>query len=85
MKTVKPSAGSSKRPRVETPTIDPSQLPEERHFDRTATIADDGVDEVDLDADGAQTTNPFVPSRLSLRSMMEIFMTTQVTHRQLLN
>ena len=49
-----------------------------------AAVADDGVDEADLDADGAQTANPSVPLRLSLRSMMETFMTTQVAHGQLL-
>jgi len=85
LKTVDPSASSSKEPRVETLVVNPSPPPGERHFDPTTAVANDGVDEVDLDADGAQTTNPSVPSRLSLRSMMEIFMTTQVTHRQLLN
>ena len=76
--------GSSKRPRVETLAVDPSPPSEERHFDPMAAVADDGVDEADLDADGAQTANPSVPLRLSLRSMMETFMTTQVVHGQLL-
>ena len=76
MKTIEPSAGSSKRPRVETVVVDPFPPLEERHFDPMAAMANDGVDEADLDADGAQTADPFVPLRLSLRSMMETFMTT---------
>ena len=83
MKTVEQSAGSSKRPQVKTPTVDPSP-PKERHFDPMATVSD-GVDEVDLDTDGAQTANPSIPPCLSLSSMMETFMTTQAAHEQLLD
>ena len=50
-----------------------------------AAMANDGVDEADLDVDGAQTADPFVPLCLSLRSMMETFMTTQAAHGQLLD
>ena len=53
LKIVEPSAGSSKRPRVETLTVDPSQPPEERHFNPLAVVANDSVDEIDLDGDGA--------------------------------
>ena len=78
MKAVEQSVGSSKRPQVKTPTIDPSP-PEERHFDPMAAVSDDGVDgvdEVDLDTDGAQIANPSVTPHLSLSSMTEMFMTT---------
>ena len=84
MKAVEQSVGSSKRPQVKTPTIDPSP-PEERHFDPMAAVSDDGVDEVDLDTDGAQTADPSVTPHLSLSSMTEMFMTTQAAHGQLLN
>ena len=83
MKTVEPSAGSPKEPRVETLSIDHFLPPKERHFDPMVEVANDGVDEVDLNANGAQTADPFIPPRLSLRSMLEIFMTTQVAHGQL--
>ena len=53
MKTIEPSAGSSKRPWVETLIVDPSPPPEEIHFDPMAAMANDGVDEADLDVDGA--------------------------------
>ena len=48
-------------------------------------VANNGVDEVDINANGAQTTDPFVPPHLSLRSMMETFMSTQAAHGQLLD
>ena len=80
LKIAEPSAGSSKRPRVETFAVDPSQPPEERHFNPMATVANDGVDEVDLDGHGAQIVDPSVPPHLSLRSMMETFMTTKAAH-----
>ena len=41
-----------------------------------AAMANDGVDEEDPDVDGAQPAASSVPQRLSLRSMMETFMTT---------
>ena len=85
MKTVELSTSLSKRPRVETATIDPSPPPKEIHFDPTTVVADDGVDEEDLDADGAQPTASSVPPCLSLKSMMETFMTTQTAHEQLLD
>ena len=50
-----------------------------------ATVANDGVDEVDLDGHGAQIVDPSVPPHLSLRSMMETFMTTKAAHGQLLD
>ena len=75
----------SKRPWVETATIDPPPPPKEIHFDPTTVVADDGVDEEDLDADGAQPAASSVPPCLSLKSMMETFMTTQTAHEQLLD
>lgn len=84
MKTIEPSVGSSKRPQFKTLVVDPSP-PKERDFDPTAAMSDNGVDEVDLDTNGAQIADPSVPPCLSLSSMMETFMTTQAAHGQLLD
>ena len=55
---------------------------EESPIDPTAVVADDGDDEVHVDN---AATEPTVPPPLSLRAMMETFMTTQATHGQLLD
>ena len=52
------------------------------HKDPTATVAEDGDDEVDVDAATAMHTGP--PPPPSLRAMMETIMTTQAAHGQLL-
>ena len=52
------------------------------HWDPTATIAEDGDDEVDVDTAAVAHTGPPPPS---LHAMMETIMTTQATHRQLLH
>ena len=74
-KTVEPSAGSSKRLRVESTAGD---LPsEEIPIDPTVVVAKDNVDEVEVKIGDVE---PIVPSPLSLCAMMETFMTTQATH-----
>ena len=52
------------------------------HKDSTAAVAEDGDDEVDVDTTAIVHTGPPPPS---LHAMMETVMTTQVTHRQLLD
>ena len=52
------------------------------HGDPTATVAEDGDDEVDIDIAATAHTGPPPPS---LRAMMEIVMTTQAVHGQLLD
>ena len=52
------------------------------HGDPIAAIAKDGDDEVDVDTAIASYIGPPPPS---LHAMMETVMTTQVTHRQLLD
>ena len=52
------------------------------HGDPTATIVEDGDDEVNVDI---ATTGHTVPSPPFLRAMMETVMTTQAAHGQLLN
>ena len=52
------------------------------HGDPIAAVAEDGDDEVDVDTTAIVHTGPPPPS---LHAMMETVMTTQVTHRQLLN
>ena len=78
-KTVEPSVGSSKRPRVESIVGD--RLAEEIPFDPTAAVAEDDVNEVNVDT---RDSEPIVPP-LSLCAMMEMFMMTQATHGQLLD
>lgn len=74
---------TTKRLRVETTTKDvPIVLPtEEVPFDPTAVVPDvDDEDDADVDATGpSRSTTP-----LSLRAMMEMFMTTQAAYGQLL-
>nr|POE96377.1 hypothetical protein CFP56_53950 [Quercus suber] len=55
---------------------------EESPVDPTAAVADDGDDEVHVDSVDAK---PTIPPPLSLRAMMETFMTTQADHGQLLD
>nr|POF05039.1 hypothetical protein CFP56_23574 [Quercus suber] len=55
---------------------------EESLVDPTTAIVDDGDDEVHVDSADAE---PTIPPPLSLRAMMETFMTTQVAHGQLLD
>ncbi|XP_050248672.1 disease resistance protein At4g27190-like [Quercus robur] len=76
-KNVGPSASSLKRPRVQ-PTVGDAHA-EESPVDPTTAVADDGVH-----ADSA-VAEPTVPPPLSLRAMMETFMTTQAAHGQLLD
>ena len=78
-KFVDPSVGSSKRTRVQSTTGDAPH--EDMHEDPTATVAEDGDDEVDVDTAAAMHTGP-PPS--SLRAIMETIMTTQAAYRQLL-
>ena len=60
-KNIKPSVGSSKRPRIEFTVRD---MPaKEIPFDPTATVAKDDVDEIDVDTTNAK---PTVPPSLSL-------------------
>ena len=65
---VEPSASSSKRPRVETTTVDP--LAKEIHFDPTTVVTNDDVDEVNIDTDDAEPFVPPVAPRLSLCVMI---------------
>ena len=51
------------------------------HKDPTATVAEDGDDEVNVDTAATTHTGPLPPS---LRAMMETIMTTQAAHGQLL-
>ncbi|XP_030942302.1 uncharacterized protein LOC115967357 [Quercus lobata] len=55
---------------------------EESLVDPTTAVADDGDDGVHADSVAAE---PTVPPPLSLRAMMETFMTTQAAHGQLLD
>ena len=52
------------------------------HGDPTATVAEDGDDEVDIDIAATAHTGPPPPS---LCAMMETVMMTQATHGQLLD
>ena len=55
---------------------------EEISCDPTTTVVEDDVDEVDVETSDVK---PTIPSPLSLRAMIDSFMTTQATHRQLLD
>ena len=55
---------------------------EESPIDPTIAVADDGDDGVHADSADAE---PTVPHPLSLRAMMETFMTTQAAHGQVLD
>ena len=79
-KNVGPSVGSSKRPRVQSIAADVHA--EESPVDPIATVADDGDDEVHVDS---VAVKPTVPPPLTLRAMMETFMTTQAAHGRLLD
>ena len=80
MKSAEPSTRTSKRPRGEAFTTAPASgdmsAAEEVHVDPTAVVDPSGDDEV---------VDPTVTPPLSLRAMMESFMTTQTTHGQLLD
>ena len=65
-KFVDPSVGSSKRTRVQSTTGDAPH--EDMHEDPTATVAEDGDDEVNVDTAATTHTGPPPPS---LRAMME--------------
>ena len=78
-KNVGPSVGSSKRPRVHG---DGDVHAEESPIDPTTIVANDGDDEVHVDN---ATTDATVAPPLSVRAMMETFMTTQAAHGQLLD
>ena len=75
-KFVDPSVGSSKRTRVQSTTRDVPH--EDMHEDPTATVAENGDDEVDVDTATTTHTSPPPPS---LHSMIETIITTQATHR----
>ena len=79
-RNVGPSVGSSKRPRVQSTIRDDHA--EQSPVDPTGTVADIGDDGVHAHSTAA---DPTVPPPLSLRAMMETFMTTQATHGQLLD
>ena len=79
-RNVGPSVGSSKRPRVQSTTRDDHA--EQSPVDPTGTVADIGDDGVHAHSTAA---DPIIPSPLSLRAMMETFMTTQAAHGQLLD
>ena len=55
---------------------------EEIPIDPIAVVAKDNVDKVEVKTSDAE---PTVPPPLSLRAMMETFITTQAAHGQLLN
>ena len=71
MKSTEPSTGTLKRPRGKASTVAPTSgdqlATEEVHVDLTITMDPSGDDD---------TTNPIVTPPLSLRTMMETFMTT---------
>ncbi|XP_075655011.1 uncharacterized protein LOC142625203 [Castanea sativa] len=75
IKNVKPSTGTSKRPRGEASTATPASgdmhAAEEVHVDPTTVVDPFGDDDV---------VDPIVTPSLSLRAMMESFMTTQAAH-----
>ena len=79
-RNVGPSVGSSKRPRVQSTARDDHA--EQSPVDPTAAVADIGDDGVHAHS---TATEPTVPPPLSLRAMMETFMTTQAAHGQLLD
>ena len=80
MNSVKPSTETSKRPRGEatTASLASSDMPtaKEVHVDPTVVVDPFGDDDV---------VDPTVTPPLSLCVMMESFMTTQVTHGQLID
>ena len=80
MNSVKPSTETSKRPRGEatTASLASGDMPtaKEVHVDPTAVVDPFGDDDV---------VDPTVTPPLSLCVMMESFMTTQVTHGQLID
>ena len=57
---------------------------EEIPFDPTTAVTKDDVDVDEVDVETGDV-EPTIPPPLSLRAMMESFITTQVTHRQLLD
>ena len=79
-RNVGPSVGSSKRPRVQSTTG--GDHAEQSPVDPTGTVANIGDDGVHAHSTAA---DPTVPPPLSLRAMMETFMTTQAAHGQLLD
>ena len=84
MKNAELSTGTSKRPRVEASTIAPTTSDQPAAVDPTKEIHVDPIATVDPAAD-AETNDPTVTPPFSLRAMMETFMTTQATHRQLID
>ena len=84
MKNAELSTGTSKRPRVEASTIAPTTSDQPAAVDPTKEIHVDPIATVDPAAD-AKTNDPTVTPPFSLRAMMETFMTTQATHRQLID
>nr|POE75200.1 hypothetical protein CFP56_76793 [Quercus suber] len=79
-KNVGLSVGSSKRPRVQALLADVHA--EESLIDPKTAVANDGDDEVHVDSADAE---PTIPPPLSLRALMETFMTTQAAYGQLLD
>ena len=80
MKSVEPSIGTSKRPSGEASTTAPAS------GDQPATkeIYVDPTTAMDLASDD-DTADPKITPPLSLCAMMGTFMTTQVTHGQLID
>ena len=80
MKSAEPSTGTSKRSRGEASTATPASgaMPatEETFVDPTATVDPSG---------GDNDVDPTIDPPLSLRAMMESFITTQAAHGQLLD
>ena len=74
MKSVEPSIGTSKRSRGEASTTTP--VVEEVFMDLTTAMDPVG---------GVEDVDPIVVPPLSLRAMMQSFMTTQAAHGQLLD
>ena len=85
MKNAKPSTATSKRPKVEASTIALATSDQLAAVD--PTIKDIHVDPTTTmnPTANAETDDPTVTPHLSLRAMMETFMTTQAAHGQLIN
>ena len=85
MKNAKPSTATSKRPKVEASTIALATSDQLAAVD--PTIKDIHVDPTTTmnPTANAETDDPTVTPHLSLRAMMETFMTTQAAHEQLID
>ena len=84
MKSVEPSTGFSKRPRVEDTIAAPASNDQPVAVDTIEEIHVDPTIAMDPTSD-AKTVDPTVTPPLSLCAMMETFMTTLVAHEQLID